>query len=203
MLFLIFLLQFFCRKGEFIMKPASSKYEIFRIYGNLSLRVENEPPGMDNLPFIIVQISNLGDGTRSMKIAKNYICAPEEGNILTISSQFDHRLCSWVFETNSDATVSLKNRNLYLVKTDEMDNRLRSHGFKMRLLPTTALHDYKWEIKSASIFKTLKPDDEDSKPNNLNDLPLDEANARLIKPKKTESLVVGVSTKLKMPVKQQ
>ena len=65
--------------------------------------------GLDNLPFIIVQISNLGNGMRSMKIAKNYICAPDGGNILTISSRFDQRRCSWIIETNSDATYALKN----------------------------------------------------------------------------------------------
>lgn len=197
----IFLLSIVsCKKNDFVIRPADSKHEILRIHGNYTLRVDSEPPSLENWPLLLVEISDLGNDYKSLKIVKNYICAPENGNILTTTTKFDEQRCSWKIEENHDGTASMKIGKNYLVRTDEMDNRIRSHGYKMRILPSSAAGDFKWELKKAKrVFGPIDEDEEDDK-NDLKEIPADEH--KKPEEKNKEKVVVGVSIPTKMPVKK-
>lgn len=199
MLFIVFLSNFLCRKNDFIIKPASSQNEILRIYGNMALRIDDSPLSAKASHFFLIRISDLGNDYKSLKIAQNYICAPEEGNILTVNEHYDSHNCAWTIENNHDNTQSLRNGKNYLVKSEEMDNRARSRGYKLRVLPPNAARNFKWEIKSPSQFEDMEDDDEDT-PVDLKKLPADQNKTLTSKPQNVKSTVVGVSAPLKMPV---
>lgn len=201
MFLFIFLSNLFCKKNDFIIKPANSRNEMLRAYGNLALRVDDGPLLAQDWHFIMIRISDLGNEYKSLKIAQNYICAPENGNIPTVREHYDSHNCAWTIENNHDATQSLKVGKDYLVKTEEMDNRIRSHGFKLRLLPSGAAHDYKWEIKPQSQLNGIE-DDEESTPD-LKKLPADKNKTITTKPDNVGSVVVGISAPLKKPISRK
>merc|ERR1711915_17009 len=156
MLFLSFLSSIYAKKNDFILKPSNTKFQILVLRPNRTIRIAEEPFSYR----AIVTVDEIDSNFRSLRVGKNYFCAPEDGNLIVSRQSFNVQKCSWKVESTKEASFRLKNGNAYLGLTDEMDHRRISYGLKLRLVPPDTSHKTDWQFRRAKT--AMSSLDEDS-----------------------------------------
>lgn len=177
---------------EIVLIPANSQEEFLILHKNLSLRVVNKMPNVHDYGASTIKVMDLQNGFKALKIEKQYICAPEQGNYPAMYTSFKPHKCSWIIEENHDGTFSIKIGNSYFSVTDEIDTRPSSIGWKLRLLPSTSDGKLKWEFKKAGKFFNTSDNSDEEETN-----PKEEVNKEKKNNKDKQSVVLGVSTRPK------